>query len=1050
MIVKPIKSLLFLLVILLNVYNPAAIPTPSAIPPIISPTNAVAPTNPPLPIDTRTPTNATEFGTDNRSVVSNPPPSGVHSYSNRSNDNNNSSQSAPVHTTGQSGPTNLTIDAAVTYQTMNGVGSNVNSWSWKAGEIRPALDMLIDTLGHNIFRVVHDRMEWAGTGSTRPAATLTNLQNLDPTTLISVYEVPDMQDLWDTIGYLNSRGVTEDQIIVNFQGWTAPWMGGSGSYGIPSYITNDAQTNQDIATMIASLVYYGHHRRDMSGANQNLKFTYISPFNEPDYDGKEGPFFYFSSQMNTIYENFIATLSAMGDTTTRLIEPDTAGNPDAYTGDISAAVRARMTHFSWHSYSSIPASPAMSRGGINADWMTETSVWCDSCDYNQPPTESEWSFGSGTGDILLGDIANGFSAVLTWEAFDSYYYNHNSYSVWGHIGCTQNGSGCTTSDAYPRVYSIRGRAWPEATIAKAVRPGMVRRGLTTTLPNLTVLSFFDTSSGDFSIVGHNTGISEITINGELQNLPAVNSLSLYETNASNYLQRMNDVVVIGNMFTATIPADTFFYLYSPGIPTTTSTPTSTPTRTPTTSTTLTPTRTATITPTPTPSEVVNPADIAVLPAGTNVLLNFDNYPSPLDGSPVPAGYAGCTWNTLVEGSPWAGITTWNFYITNSGSQGTILFPRPVIVNSIRVSSSASNQYTLISNGNPNVTITTSGNSPQTLVTGWTGPVTSLTLSSSTTDQVFDDLRLTTASSLASLTPTGTRIPTFTPTVTFTPTRTATRTATLSVTSTSTPSVTFTPQPTATNTSTPTPTFPSTSTPSATFTPQPTATNTSTPTPTFPPTTTATQLSDLIFADGFESGNFFAWSSSVTNNGALSVNTAAALVQTYGMQVGINSNTSIYVKDNSPVNEARYRARFYINPHGITMNNGNPFYLLYGLTGNGVVAVRVEFGQSSTGYRIRAGLSNNSTTFTDTAWFNISKATHFIEFDWQAATSSVAANGSLTLWIDGVQSASITGISNGTMRIESVILGAVAGINNSTRGTIYIDAFQSNRQTYIGP
>jgi len=56
-------------------------------------------------------------------------------------------------------PTNLTIDGAVTYQTMNGVGSNVNSWSWKKGEIRPALDMLIDTLGHNIFRVVHDRME---------------------------------------------------------------------------------------------------------------------------------------------------------------------------------------------------------------------------------------------------------------------------------------------------------------------------------------------------------------------------------------------------------------------------------------------------------------------------------------------------------------------------------------------------------------------------------------------------------------------------------------------------------------------------------------------------------------------------------------------------------------------------------------------------------------------------------------------------------------------------------------------------------------------------
>jgi len=46
--------------------------------------------------------------------------------------------SADAQATAQSAPTNLIIDAAVTYQTMNGVGSNVNSWSWKDGELRPA------------------------------------------------------------------------------------------------------------------------------------------------------------------------------------------------------------------------------------------------------------------------------------------------------------------------------------------------------------------------------------------------------------------------------------------------------------------------------------------------------------------------------------------------------------------------------------------------------------------------------------------------------------------------------------------------------------------------------------------------------------------------------------------------------------------------------------------------------------------------------------------------------------------------------------------------
>jgi hypothetical protein len=152
-----------------------------------------------------------------------------------------------------------------------------------------------------MFRVIHDPFDWAGAGPTRPAMTLDNLKSLEPVTLRSVYETPDMQDLWNTIGYLNSKGVTADQIIINFQGWTAQWMGGSDGSGAASFINDDAQTNQDAATMIASLVYYGRHRRDVSGANQNLAFTYIAPFNEPDYNGIQGPEIY-PIQMNTLYE----------------------------------------------------------------------------------------------------------------------------------------------------------------------------------------------------------------------------------------------------------------------------------------------------------------------------------------------------------------------------------------------------------------------------------------------------------------------------------------------------------------------------------------------------------------------------------------------------------------------------------------------------------------------------------------------------------------------------------------------------------------------------
>jgi hypothetical protein len=71
-------------------------------------------------------------------------------------------------------------------------------------------------------------------------------------------------------------------------------------------------------------------------------------------------------------------------------------------------------------------------------------------------------------------------------------------------------------------------------------------------------------------------------------------------------------------------------------------------------------------------------------------------------------------------------------------------------------------------------------------------------------------------------------------------------------------------------------------------------------------------------------------------------------------------------------------------------------------------------------------------------------------DWQAATAAGANNGSLTFWIDGNPVTGLTGVSNDTRRVERVRLGPVSGLDTGTRGTYYLDAFESRRLTYIGP
>ena len=152
------------------------------------------------------------------------------------------------------------------------------------------------------------------------------------------------------------------------------------------------------------------------------------------------------------------------------------------------------------------------------------------------------------------------------------------------------------------------------------------------------------------------------------------------------------------------------------------------------------------------------------------------------------------------------------------------------------------------------------------------------------------------------------------------------------------------------------------------------------------TVTAT-FTDIIFADGFESGNVSRWSSATTDLGNLSADAAAALVGASGLRAVINDNNSMYVTDDTPNAESHYTARFYFDPNSISMANGNAHYIFYGYSGTTTIVLRIEFRFSSPNYQLRAGLINSSGTWTNTGWFNISDAPHFVEIAWQATTAA---------------------------------------------------------------
>ena len=248
------------------------------------------------------------------------------------------------------------------------------------------------------------------------------------------------------------------------------------------------------------------------------------------------------------------------------------------------------------------------------------------------------------------------------------------------------------------------------------------------------------------------------------------------------------------------------------------------------------------------------------------------------------------------------------------------------------------------------------------------------------------------------------------------------------------------------TNTPLPPTATSAPPTATWTALPPTNTPLPPTATWtalPPTATATASADLIFQDGFESGNFAAWSATSGAGTRMTVTTAASLNGTYGLQAAITGNTPSYVQDNTPAAETSYRARFYFDPNGLNPGTGTPT-LFVGLNGANTVIVRVQLRRNAGQYQVRAVVARAGGN-TNTAWYTVTDAAHAIEIEWASGTAAA-----FRLYIDGTLRKTLGNLNTSAYVLESVRLGPSAGLTAAMSGTLYFDAFVSRRATYIGP
>ncbi|HTN07354.1 hypothetical protein [Agriterribacter sp.] len=440
---------------------------------------------------------------------------------------------------------NTTIDGSKKYQTIRGLGVNVNPQSWRDNpeSVKKVLDSLITGMGCTSFRLMFDDSDWEGVND-----------NNDPNSYNwiyydSVYSAPRFTCVWNTIQYLNSKGITD--ITLSPVGATAGWMGGTKL---------NSGVEQEYAEMMASMVNYGQKRRSPA-----IHFSMLSPINETGCFGIEAPIM-TTNQLGAIFSNIATQLINDGITGVTLIGPDDCYNSFNIHALIASPVTmSKIKYFGGHQYgNSTSRSEELLYAVKNSAYpdreviMTEANAVCNGCDdgtYN-----SDYGFSNYAGPAykyVLQHLNVGVSGVQLWEGYDSRWRHHHpnrdlAWSMWGVFAVKDT--------AHPHVYTKRTHYYVFKQLFNFVKPGFKRIDISTTLPGMTVSAFHDPVNGSIVITGKNDSNSAQTIEGILKNSSTVSSLKYYYTDSSNNFSQGPNVTVANQTFSKLIPASCVFTL----------------------------------------------------------------------------------------------------------------------------------------------------------------------------------------------------------------------------------------------------------------------------------------------------------------------------------------------------------------------------------------------------------------------------------------------------------------------------------------------------------
>ena len=443
---------------------------------------------------------------------------------------------------------NITIDGAKKYQTIHGLGVNINPQSWNIDPqaVKSVIDSLVTGLGCTSFRLMYDDCDWE-----------TRNDNNDPNTYNwsyydSIYSAPRFTCIWNTIRYLNNKGITD--ITLSPDGAAPAWMGGTK-------LKPGAEI--EYAETMASMVYYGKKR-----LNPSIQFSMLSPINETTCGGGEAPVMTFE-QLGSIFSNIAKHFIKDDLKNITLIGPDDCGGwPKSVHAILSNPVTmSRVKFLGGHHYGngisiskglvdSVKNSPYKDRGVIMTEFNEVCNNFkCDGGSYN--PDYGFLKYAGPAYKYALQHLNAGVNGIQIWEGYDSQYHHpnrHLTWSFWGIFGVNDT--------LKPSVYSVRPHYYVFKQLYNFVKPGFQRVDLKMSNSNLTVSAFKNPKNSRIVITGKNDNDKPQLIEGILKNLPNISTLKYYFTDATHNDEKGADAEVKEQKFSKEIPPYAVFTLVS--------------------------------------------------------------------------------------------------------------------------------------------------------------------------------------------------------------------------------------------------------------------------------------------------------------------------------------------------------------------------------------------------------------------------------------------------------------------------------------------------------